>query len=136
MKNHPRPLLPGRLMTAAVPAALLLAACGGSDDGLPQLSPATPATLLACTDLVTKISFPNTTITAATQVTAGTLTVAGQPVPEHCRVTGRMFDRVGPIDGAKYAIGFEMRLPKNWNGRSSTRAMAVLTAAWARPPVQ
>jgi len=117
MKNHPRPLLPGRLMAAAVPAALLLAACGGSDEGLPQLSPATPATLLACTDLVTKISFPNTTITAATQVTAGTLTVAGQPVPEHCRVTGRMFDRVGPIDGAKYAIGFEMRLPKNWNGR-------------------
>ena len=104
-------------MAAAVPAALLLAACGGSDGGLPQLSPATPATLLACTDLVTKINFPNTTITAATQVTAGTLTVAGQPVPEHCRVTGRMFDRVGPIDGAKYAIGFEMRLPKNWNGR-------------------
>ena len=117
MKKHLRPLLPRRLLAAAVPAALLLAACGGSDDGLPQLSPATPATLLACTDLVTKISFPNTTITAATQVTAGTLTVAGQPVPEHCRVTGRMFDRVGPIDGAKYAIGFEMRLPKNWNGR-------------------
>ena len=117
MKKHLRPLLPRRLLAAAVPTALLLAACGGSDDGLPQLSPATPATLLACTDLVTKISFPNTTITAATQVTAGTLTVAGQPVPEHCRVTGRMFDRVGPIDGAKYAIGFEMRLPKNWNGR-------------------
>ena len=117
MKKHLRPLLPRRLLAAAVPAALLLAACGGSDDGLPQLSPATPATLLACTDLVTKISFPNTTITAATQVTAGTLTVAGKPVPEHCRVTGRMFDRVGPIDGAKYAIGFEMRLPKNWNGR-------------------
>ena len=117
MKKHLRPFLPGRLLAAAVPAAMLLAACGGSDDSLPQLSPATPATLLACTDLVTKISFPNTTITAATQITAGTLTVAGQAVPEHCRVTGRMFDRVGPIDGAKYAIGFEMRLPKNWNGR-------------------
>ena len=105
-----------RLLMAAVPVALL-AACGGSDDELPQLSAATPASLSACTDLVTRLSLPNTTLTAATEVPAGTLTVAGQPVRAHCRVTGRMFDRVSAVDGQPYAIGFEMRLPQEWNGR-------------------
>lgn len=105
-------------LAAALPAALL-AACGGSDGpaALPQLSAAQPASLLSCADLASKISFANTRITAATDVAAGTLTVAGQPVAAHCRVTGRMFERVGPVDGVSYAIGFEMRLPQAWNGR-------------------
>jgi feruloyl esterase len=106
----------GLLAAAAVPLALL-SACGGDDEDLPRLAAATPASLASCTDLASKISFANTTITGATQIAAGTLTVAGKPVIEHCRVTGRMFDRVGPIDGANYAIGFEMRLPTSWNGR-------------------
>ncbi len=109
-----------KLALAATLPAAMLAACGGSDGGptaLPQLSAATPASLLSCGDLVTKISFPNTRITAATDVAAGVLTVAGQPIAAHCRVTGRMFERIGPIDGVSYAIGFEMRLPQNWNGR-------------------
>jgi hypothetical protein len=38
-------------------------------------------------------------------------------VPAHCLVQGRMNERVGPIDGVPYAIGFEMRLPLEWNGR-------------------
>ena len=28
-----------------------------------------------------------------------------------------MFQRVSPVDGNAYAIGFEMRLPNAWNGR-------------------
>ena len=64
---------------------------------------------------------PNTTITAATTVPAGKLNLPGPPVlvpvPDHCLVTGKMFQRTGPEDGKAYAIGFEMRLPKNWNGR-------------------
>lgn len=44
---------------------------------------------------------------------AGTLTVAGQGVGEHCQVTGRMFSRISPVDGQTYAIGFEMRLPQS-----------------------
>jgi feruloyl esterase len=28
-----------------------------------------------------------------------------------------MFERTSPIDGNTYSIGFEMRLPENWNGR-------------------
>ncbi|WP_239467221.1 tannase/feruloyl esterase family alpha/beta hydrolase [Rhodoferax koreense] len=116
-RNPPRPW--AKLALAATLPTALLAACGGSDGPppLPQLSAAVPASLLSCSDLASKISFPNTRITAATDVAAGTLTVAGQPVGAHCRVTGRMYERVGPIDGVSYAIGFEMRLPRNWNGR-------------------
>ncbi len=103
-------------LAAALPA-LLLAACGGSSDGIAQLAEARPATLLSCTDLAAKISFPNTRITAAETVAAGTLTVAGKPIAEHCRVTGRMHERVSTVDGQNYAMGFEMRLPRDWNGR-------------------
>jgi pimeloyl-ACP methyl ester carboxylesterase len=107
-------------LAAAAAALLALSACGGGgggDEALPQLSAAIGASLGSCTDLVTKISIPNTTITAANAIAAGTLTVAGTPVPAHCQVTGRMFPRVSAVDGRSYAIGFEMRLPNDWNGR-------------------
>lgn len=103
-------------LAAALPV-LLLAACGGSNDGIAQLAEARPASLLSCNDLAAKISFPNTRITAAETVAAGTLTVAGKPIAEHCRVTGRMHERVSTVDGQSYAVGFEMRLPRDWNGR-------------------
>ena len=103
-------------------AAAALAACGGNSVApvateLPQLTAATGATLASCTDLASKISYPNTTITAANAIPAGTLTIAGKPVPAHCQVTGTMDQRVSPVDGKTYAIGFELRLPNNWNGR-------------------
>jgi feruloyl esterase len=108
----------GGALAACVAA---LSACGGHDDNadraLPQLSAASGAALTSCTDLTTRLSFANTTYTAASAVAAGTLTVAGTPVPAHCQVTGRMFDRVSTVDGKSYAIGFEMRLPNAWNGR-------------------
>jgi feruloyl esterase len=114
---------PLRLRSAGLAAILplaLLSACGGGSDApapLPRLAAATPAALQSCGDLVGRAAFANTTLTAATLVPAGALTVAGQPVGEHCRVTGRMFDRTSPVDGQRYAIGFEMRLPRAWNGR-------------------
>ncbi|MGX4640199.1 tannase/feruloyl esterase family alpha/beta hydrolase [Massilia sp. SYSU DXS3249] len=114
-------------------AALGLTGCSDNDDPvaaaplpappvqtlpqLPQLSPAAGATLGACADLATRISYPDTVITAANPVAAGTLTVGGKPVAAHCQVTGQMLRRVSPVDGKSYAIGFEMRLPQNWNGR-------------------
>ena len=106
---------------ACTASLLLLAACGGSGGeivsvGPPQLSAAVGAPLTSCTDLASRISFASTTITGANAIAAGTLMVAGQPVPAHCQVTGRMFDRTG-IDGKAYAIGFEIRLPNDWNGR-------------------
>ncbi|MBX3655131.1 MAG: tannase/feruloyl esterase family alpha/beta hydrolase [Ramlibacter sp.] len=104
-------------------AAAALAACGGgggnSAAALPQLAPASPAALaFTCAELPGKLTgLANTTITSSTLVAAGTLSVGGEPVPEHCLVTGSMFNRTSTVDGNTYAIGFEMRLPVVWNGR-------------------
>jgi len=71
----------------------------------------------ACETLAAALSAPNTVFTSSTSVAAGTLRLAGQGIPAHCLLTGRMFDRTSPVDGMKYAIAFEMRLPLDWNGR-------------------
>ena len=103
----------------AVAAAAVLAACGGDDYDrtMPQLAPATGASLASCSDLAPKLTYANTTFTAASAVAAGGLRVGGNPIPAHCVVTGTMFNRVSTVDGKSYAIGFEMRLPNAWNGR-------------------
>lgn len=106
--------------------ALALACAGCNDDSatsssastLPQLSPATGMNLAAtCESFAGKLTFANTSITAVSTVAAGTLTVGGNAIPEHCLITGTMNSRVSPVDGKTYAIGFQMRLPKAWNGR-------------------
>ncbi|WP_407672322.1 tannase/feruloyl esterase family alpha/beta hydrolase [Noviherbaspirillum pedocola] len=119
-----------RTLALSIIAAAVLSACGGSDDNsasnanntsnsgtLPQLAAATGAALTSCTDLVSRINYPNTTITAANAIAAGGQTIAGKAVPAHCQITGKMLQRVSPVDGQSYAIGFEMRLPNAWNGR-------------------
>ena len=102
-----------------------LVACGGGSDSnppasppaapppIPQLGQAAPANLVGnCADLGTNLAgLANTTLTASTEVAAGTLTVGGQSVPAHCRVTGKMFERTSTVDGNAYAISFEIRLP-------------------------
>lgn len=86
---------------------------------LPQLSEAQPGALVGtCDSLAARLAgMAHTTVTGSSTVPAGTLVLAGQPVPEHCRVTGHMFERVSPTDGKTYSIQFEMRLPTAWNGR-------------------
>lgn len=115
-----RPRLP-RLHTPTVRwlplAAVLLAVAGCAGTNPPRLAPSAGATLERCATLAESFRFPATTLSASTLVPAGTLANAGRPVEEHCRVTGRMNERVGPVDGQTYAIGFEMRLPRDWNGR-------------------
>ena len=102
-------------------AALAAAALGSGAQAarLPQLPAAQPASFIgACEALPERLGgLPSTVITGSTTVAAGTLSQAGQPVAEHCRVTGYMNQRVSPVDGKTYAIQFEMRLPKAWNGR-------------------
>lgn len=110
-----------RAALATLGSLCLLTACGGGSDSvpepvLPQLGAASPGALQRCEVLASQ-TLPNTVLTAATSVPAGTLTVAGQPVGAHCRVTGHMHERISPVDGQRYAIGFEMRLPQAWNGR-------------------
>jgi hypothetical protein len=72
---------------------------------------------VSCTDL-SGFTYVDTTIISATLKLDGEVSVAGiGPMPEHCVVTGKMNERVGPIDDRAYAIGFEMRLPTRWNSR-------------------
>ena len=99
-------------------SAALITACGGSS-GLNQLSVAQGATFAGdCTALTAKVSgLANTTVSAINTIAAGTLKAGTQDIPEHCQVLGKMYQRTSPVDGNSYAIGFEMRLPKNWNGR-------------------
>ncbi len=73
--------------------------------------------LVACENLAATTTLPNTIITSSTSVPAGRLTLAGQSIAAHCRVLGKMFERISPVDGKTYSIGFEMRLPLDWNGR-------------------
>ncbi len=107
----------------SVTLAVLLATAAhahGRGRQLPQLPPATPATLVGtCESLAGRLAGldGSTTITGATTVAAGALSVAGAPVPAHCRITGRSFEHLSPVDGKTYSIQFEMRLPVAWNGR-------------------
>ena len=72
---------------------------------------------VSCDHLLAALHYPDTVFTAATSVAAGELVQPGQTLPAHCLLTGKMFERVSPVDGQTYAIGFEMRLPTSWSGR-------------------
>src|SRR6185295_12899101 len=116
---------------ARLALALMLCGCGGAgDSGAPEVAlgaeGADPAfgrrdpggpLRQPCESLAEALTLPNTTFTSSTSVPAGTLTLAGKSIDAHCLLTGRMFERVSPVDGKTYAIGFEMRLPLAWNGR-------------------
>jgi Tannase and feruloyl esterase len=41
---------------------------------------------------------------------------AMSPGPTHCLIRGKINERTG-VDGKPYAIGYEVRLPANWNGK-------------------
>ncbi|TGS58759.1 hypothetical protein, partial [Mesorhizobium sp. M1C.F.Ca.ET.176.01.1.1] len=92
-----------RKSVIAMCVSATLSACGGSSDnlqGLPRLGAATPATLVGnCATLASKLSFANTTFDSVQDVPAGTLTVAGKPIAEHCLVRGEMNRRVSAVDG-------------------------------------
>jgi feruloyl esterase len=104
------------LAASILAATIGLVACGGNEN-LPQLTAAQGTGLLSCTGLSNSFSHAGTTIGAASVVSAGTLKNGGSDVNEHCLVTGKMNPRVSSVDGRNYAIQFEMRLPKDWNGR-------------------
>lgn len=114
-------------------AATLAAACTSAGPGarLPQLSAAQPGQLLSCTELAAKAARPDTVYTSAVEVAAGPVTVgnASMPAPAHCLVQGRMNERVSAVDGQRYAVGFEMRLPRDWNGRFFYQANGGLDGA-------
>jgi hypothetical protein len=115
---------PMHAIAASALATLALAACGDNDndggDGtpaLPQLAAASGARLAGCAELAAKLTYADTTVSAVNAVAAGAVNVGGKPVAAHCQVLGKMAQRTGSVDGQSYAIGFELRLPLDWNGR-------------------
>lgn len=50
------------------------------------------------------------------EIVSSRMQAAGDGLPAHCVVTGTANQRTG-VDGKSYAIGFELRLPVEWNGR-------------------
>ena len=73
----------------------------------------------ACEAMATATSAP--AIAEASFVAAGPQNFTGPPplsidLPDHCLIRGALSPHVG-IDGKDYAIGYELRLPANWNGK-------------------
>ncbi|MFO1195111.1 MAG: tannase/feruloyl esterase family alpha/beta hydrolase [Rhodoferax sp.] len=98
--------------------AALSAACSSLNLGAPPvLAAATGSPLLPdCAGLAGRLQLADTRIESSAPVAAGTVMQGDRAVPAHCLVKGRMHERRGS-DGRDYAIGFEMRLPVDWNGR-------------------
>ena len=108
----------------SVLSAITLVACSTSPSseglGMTKLSEAKPATLSSCTALPANFKFEKTLLVSAETVAAGKIGAGAQATaynaPEHCLVKGKMHERKG-INDQDFAIAFEMRLPKDWNGR-------------------
>ncbi|RYF70121.1 MAG: tannase/feruloyl esterase family alpha/beta hydrolase, partial [Comamonadaceae bacterium] len=116
-----------RPIAASAPALLLalLAGCGGgSGPSFPLLGvlppePAKPTPEARCTEAPAKAGLKGTTLSTR-YVPAGTrrpgTATSGDFLGGHCVVTGSIDARTG-VDGKPYAIGFELSLPDDWNGR-------------------
>lgn len=120
------------LPLAIAPLCLAMWGCNGHNhhdqseaaNSLPILGEATPGTLNSCEDLATQFSYSDTVITNAETLAAGPVSYNSNEsynAPAHCLITGYMNQRMGIAgpngETATYQIGFEMRLPVDWNGR-------------------
>jgi feruloyl esterase len=124
--TNPSRSRPATLLLSAS-AAALLAACAGQSPHTPAAPPrptALDATTAARACQATSLPvLPGLRVTAATLVAAGSQRAklpngqeVGEPLPEHCIVSGRLDERTG-ADGKPYHTGFELRLPSAFSGR-------------------
>ncbi|KFZ37641.1 esterase [Shewanella mangrovi] len=133
------------LPLAIAPLCLAMWGCNGNGHNndentantLPILGEATPGSLNSCEDLATQFSFDSTVITDAHTVAAGAVSYNDSEAynaPAHCVITGYMNERTGKgIAGdTTYRIGFEMRLPVDWNGRFYYQANGGLDGSVAK----
>ncbi|RZS53257.1 tannase/feruloyl esterase family alpha/beta hydrolase [Sphaerotilus mobilis] len=94
-----------------ITGAVLLSSCGNR----PPAAPVAPVAPIACAALPGALaslgSMRAVRLTVAREVEAD-----AQGHAAHCLVQGRAHERIG-LDGKPYAIGFEMRLPVDWNRR-------------------
>jgi Tannase and feruloyl esterase len=96
-------------------AALLVPACGGGGGGAnTSTSSATP---MNCAGVSTaSLAVSGLTVAAVSDEASFVAINPSQGHPAHCKVVGTLNARTG-LDGNAYAIGVELRLPSNWNGR-------------------
>ena len=96
----------------------------------PSLSEATSSVLATrCEGFSSLLVAKDTVIDSVETVLKGALKQGDTDIEEHCLVKGKMHERIGEIDGKPYAIGFELRLPKVWNGRFLYQANGGLDGA-------
>lgn len=116
MRNTPNPF--GKSLLAAVSASMLAMLClPASAQPIQQISADTQPS--SCDTLARDFHYPHLRITSTVSIAAGTLQRPGiaKAMPAHCVIQGKLNERISPVDGKPYAIGFEMRLPEPWNER-------------------
>ncbi|MBT0570543.1 tannase/feruloyl esterase family alpha/beta hydrolase [Curvibacter sp. CHRR-16] len=125
--------------TLALPvlaSALLLAACQTTPPATPVRAAQGARPVGPCEALQGRFQHPATRLTHVEAVAAGSVTLPGiaELMPAHCLVRGALRERTSVVDGKPYAVGFEMRLPHDWNGRLFYQANGgldgSLTPAW------
>lgn len=103
-----------RRLAALAGATLMLGACSAPGPQMPVASAS------GCSATAAAFAVAGVRITEAESVPGNTVRPpnvnTGPMLAAHCRIQGRMNERTG-IDGKPYHIGFEMRLPTEWNGR-------------------
>lgn len=114
----PTPFHPATRLTPglAALAAALVAGCAALSPPVAKVAAAQPGSLRQCEALAGGFAHPGTRIASAAVQPDGALQLGGAPLAEHCLVKGAMNERSG-AGGVAYAVGFEMRLPRAWNGR-------------------
>jgi len=120
MKLHKAALQRACGVAATWAAAMLAAGCAQLGPTAPAPMPARAgAPVIDCAALRSSLRFADTRVEQVEAVEAGRIRLPGmdEALPAHCVVSGRMEERVSPIDGKPYAIAFEARLPTAWNGR-------------------
>jgi feruloyl esterase len=103
-----------KLLTIAATLPLLMStACGGGevDNNAAATLPLAPD----CT-AIQHVALPNTVIKSTLYVGADAVRSGTTSMPAHCVVTGEINPRTG-VNGVRYGIGFELRLPLEWNRR-------------------
>ncbi len=115
MKKFPFPV--EQLKWLALATASMIAGCATVVTPSQPLAEAKAGTLAQCTRLSSDFNFLHTRLESVALVNDPKQLFAGTAVGEYCLIKGKMHERISPVDGQAYAIGFEMRLPQAWGGR-------------------
>jgi pimeloyl-ACP methyl ester carboxylesterase len=110
-----------RVLIALMVAGAGLASCGGGDDSVATdtaapVLPSAAALTASCPNLLGVTVPGGGSVTTAVFTAATAAPVTASSFPDHCLTRGAINSRTG-VDGRPYALGFELRLPLNWNSR-------------------